>query len=69
LRVKGIVDVDGGGPVAINGVQRVIHAPEHLAPDAAGSGTELVFITRGIAPGLIERSLDTFDRLAARGRA
>jgi G3E family GTPase len=69
LRVKGIVDVDGGGPVAINGVQHVIHAPEHLAPDAAGSGTELVFITRGIAPGLIERSLDTFDRLAARGRA
>jgi len=67
LRVKGIVDVEGGGPVAINGVQRVIHPPEHLTPDTAASGTELVFITRGIAPGLIERSLDTFDRLAARG--
>ena len=30
LRVKGILDVRGAGPVALNGVQHVIHRPEHL---------------------------------------
>ena len=31
LRVKGLLDVGGSGPVVLNGVQHVIHPPEHLA--------------------------------------
>ncbi len=69
LRVKGILDVEGDGLLAINGVQRIIHPPEHLPPAAEAPRTELVFITRGIAPGLIERSLATFNQLGSqRGR-
>jgi len=31
LRVKGVLDVDQVGAVAINGVQHIVHQPEHLA--------------------------------------
>lgn len=30
LRVKGLLDAGGPGPVSVNGVQHVIHPPEHL---------------------------------------
>ena len=30
LRVKGLLDVGGPGPVVLNGVQHVVHRPVHL---------------------------------------
>ena len=30
LRVKGLIDVGEGGPVVLNGVQHIIHPPQHL---------------------------------------
>ncbi len=30
LRVKGLLDVGGPGPVVLNSVQRIIHPPQHL---------------------------------------
>ncbi len=68
LRVKGIVDVEGSGPVALDAVQRVVHPPRHLDAAAGGRPAELVFITRGIAPGSIERSLRAFAAISSRAR-
>jgi G3E family GTPase len=68
LRVKGLLNVgEGVGPVVINGVQHLVHPPEHLAewPDA-DRRSRIVFIVRGIAQGSIERSLAAFNRLAAK---
>lgn len=69
LRVKGLVDVGGPGPVSINGVQHVIHPPEHLdywpqdAEDENGARvrrSHLVFIVRGLDITLLEDSLRAF---------
>ncbi len=68
LRVKGILQVeDSATPVAIHAVQHVIHAPEHLPdwPDAE-RGSRIVFITQGLQPDAVERSLHAFHRLARR---
>jgi G3E family GTPase len=65
LRVKGLLNVEGASaPVAIHGVQQLVHVPQHLAawPDADRS-SRLVFITRGLDPVLIERSLRAFGLL------
>ena len=65
LRVKGILDVeDSETPVAIHAVQHVIHAPEHLPdwPDAE-RGSRIVFITQGLEPDAVERSLQAFRHL------
>jgi len=59
LRVKGVLEVRGVGPVALNGVQHVMHRPEHLAGPVA-PGTRLVLIVRGIDTELLERSFNTF---------
>jgi G3E family GTPase len=59
LRVKGILDVRGVGPVALNGVQHVVHRPEHLAGPVP-PGTRLVFIVHDIDPELLARSFHTF---------
>ncbi|WP_110649020.1 CobW family GTP-binding protein [Salinicola peritrichatus] len=61
LRIKGLLDVGGAAPVAIHGVQHVLHPPQHLAawPDD-DRRSRLVFITRGIEPAMIERSLMRF---------
>jgi G3E family GTPase len=66
LRVKGILDVGGEGPVVLNGVQHVVHAPLHLDawPDD-DHRSRLVFIGRGIERGALERSLVAFNRAAA----
>ena len=59
LRVKGILNVaDAGTPVAIHGVQRLVHPPVHMAawPDD-DRRSRLVFIVDGLDRGLIERSL------------
>ncbi len=62
LRVKGMLNVAGSAtPVAIHGVQHLIHPPTHMEawPDADRS-SRLVFITRDLEPALIERSLRAF---------
>lgn len=63
LRVKGLLNVAGADtPVAIHGVQQLVHVPTHLSawPDPEDRRSRLVFITRGLAPALIERSMQAF---------
>jgi G3E family GTPase len=63
LRVKGILNVaDSETPVAIHAVQHLVHPPRHLGgwPDAERR-SRLVFITRGLDPSAIERSLRAFS--------
>ena len=65
LRVKGILCVEGSDtPVFINGVQHIVHPPQHLerwpTPDRR---SRIVFITRGIDQGRLRRSLEVFCRL------
>jgi G3E family GTPase len=65
LRVKGILNiVDAETPVALHGVQQLVHAPKHLEawPDA-DRRSRLVFIVKGLEPAAIERSLRRFCRL------
>jgi G3E family GTPase len=59
LRVKGLLDVRGAGPVALNAVQHVVHRPEHLA-EPMPPGTRLVLIVQDLDPELLERSFQTF---------
>jgi G3E family GTPase len=59
LRVKGVLDVRGTGPVAVHGVQHVVHAPEHLRGPVP-PGTRLVLIVRGLDTALLERSFHAF---------
>jgi G3E family GTPase len=64
LRVKGLLNVGTAGPVVLNGVQHIIHAPEHLAswPDA-DQRSRLVFILQGLSPHDITQSLRAFQHL------
>ncbi len=66
LRVKGLLNVGGPGPVLVNGVQHVVHPPEHLErwPDE-DRRSRIVFIGRGIEPGSLRESLAAFSRAAA----
>jgi G3E family GTPase len=59
LRVKALLDVRDAGPVALHGVQHVIHRPEHL-DRAAFRGSRVVLIVRDLDPELLERSFRTF---------
>jgi len=65
LRVKGLLDVGAEGPLLINGVQHVVHPPEHLPswPDA-DRRSRIVFIGRGLEPESVERSLLAFNAAA-----
>ena len=48
LRVKGLLDVGAEGPLVINGVQHVVHPPEHLPAWADDDQrSRVVFIGRG----------------------
>ena len=63
LRVKGILHLAGeAAPVAIHGVQQLVHNPVHMAgwPNADRS-SRIVFIVDGIDPALIRRSLAAFN--------
>jgi G3E family GTPase len=67
LRVKGILNVAGSpAPVAVHGVQHLVHPPIHMAawPDA-DRRSRLVFIVDGLDRGLIERSLRAFLQLGS----
>jgi G3E family GTPase len=66
LRLKGLVEIEGvAAPVAVQGVQRVVHAPEHLDrwPDGR-RGTRLVVIARRIDRDRVRRSFRAFNGLA-----
>lgn len=64
LRVKGILNVAGSPtPVAIHGVQHLVHPPVHMAawPDD-DRRSRLVFIVDGLECAMIERSFSAFVR-------
>jgi G3E family GTPase len=65
LRVKGLLNVGGDGPLLLNGVQHVVHPPEHLDgwPDD-DRRSRIVFIGRGLDPTAVERSLLAFNAAA-----
>jgi G3E family GTPase len=62
LRVKGLVNVGGEGPLLLNGVQHVVHPPEHLDgwPDD-DRRSRIVFIGRNLDRTTVERSLLAFN--------
>jgi G3E family GTPase len=65
LRVKGLLNVGGEGPVLVNGVQHVVSPPEHLdAWSDDDRRSRLVFIGRGIDADALEQSLSAFNRAA-----
>ena len=65
LRVKGLVELDEGTLVSVNGVQHVVHKPEHLDRSIdLGPVAGIVFITRGIEIERLRESFDAFQRLA-----
>jgi G3E family GTPase len=65
LRVKGLLNVGGDGPLVLNGVQHVVHPPEHIDawPDD-DRRSRIVFIGRGFTGEELERSLAAFNRVA-----
>ncbi len=65
FRVKGILVIEGEEkPVAIHGVQHLVHAPTHLQTWPEGPRqSRLVFILEGLSPDLIRRSFAAFMRL------
>jgi len=67
LRVKGLLDVGGPGPVLLNGVQHVVHPPVHLDrwPDD-DRRSRIVFIGRALDREALEASLAAFQRAACR---
>jgi G3E family GTPase len=67
LRVKGLLDVGADGPIVLNGVQHVVHPPQHLPewPDEDRC-SRVVFIGRGLEREALEHSLAAFDAAARR---
>ncbi len=68
LRIKGILNVVGHDrPVAIHGVQHLLHPPALLAAWPAGDPrtSRLVFITRDLPRDVIEEGLNAFVTAAA----
>ena len=65
LRVKGLLELDGGQLVSINGVQHIVHTPEHLpAERIPDEPPGIVFITRGLDTDQLGTSLAAFQRVA-----
>jgi G3E family GTPase len=64
LRVKWLLNVGGPGPVVLNGVQHIIHPPEHLDawPDE-NHRSRTIFITKNIHPEELLGSLEAFRKL------
>jgi len=65
FRVKGILSIAGEDrPVAIHGVQHLVHAPVHMKHWPQGPRvSRLVFILEGLDPDRIRRSFSAFMRL------
>jgi G3E family GTPase len=68
LRVKGLLDVGEAGPVLLNGVQHVMHPPDHLNewPDE-DHRSRIIFITRGIRSEELLASLEAFRHIIGTG--
>jgi G3E family GTPase len=68
LRVKGIVNVQGSDtPVAVHGVQSLLHSAEHLSRWPTDSReTRLVLIVQNLEPAMLARSLRAFLGLGTR---
>ena len=68
LRLKGLLNVGtAAGPLLLEGVQHVIHAPRHLPAWPDGDRrSRLVFIVRDLDPDQIEASLAAFQEAARR---
>jgi G3E family GTPase len=67
LRFKGLLNVgEGRGPLVLQGVQHVIHAPQHLEnwPDE-DHRSRIVVIARDLDIQQIEMSLNLFQQVAA----
>jgi G3E family GTPase len=67
LRVKGILAIDDAAPpVVVNGVQHLVHPPQHLDrwPDD-DRRSRLVFIVRDLTRAAIEDSFATFHQALA----
>jgi G3E family GTPase len=62
LRVKGILNVEGSDtPVAVHGVQHLVHPPVHMAAWPDGDRrSHLVFVVDGLERAVLERSLGIF---------
>jgi G3E family GTPase len=76
LRIKGILDIVGQErPVAIHGVQHLLHPPAPLpAWPKREDGTEdrrsrIVFIVRDLDRAVIEQGLSAFNKAAAQEAA
>lgn len=68
LRVKGLLELEHGDVVSVNGVQHVVHMPEHLPRGAITEPpSKIVFITRGIDAERLRGSFEAFQRLARSG--
>ena len=67
LRVKGILNIEGEDfPVAIHGVQHLVHTPVHMGSWPGGDRrSRIVFIVDGLDPGSIERSFNAFNGLGS----
>jgi G3E family GTPase len=66
LRMKGLLNIGtASGPLLLEGVQHVIHAPRHLPawPDD-DRRSRVVFIARDLDLDRVEDSLTTFQTLA-----
>lgn len=65
FRIKGIVDVGEQGPILLNGVQHIIHPPQHLTDwqDYEERNSQIVFIMRDIEPRQLLESLHAFQNL------
>jgi G3E family GTPase len=65
LRVKGLLNVGGSGPLVLNGVQHVVHPPVHLDqwPDE-DHRSRIVFIGRGVTGAELTASLAAFNAAA-----
>jgi G3E family GTPase len=73
LRIKGILDVAGQDrPVAIHGVQHLLHPPAHLpawpkrADGSDDRRSRIVFIVRDLPRAVIEEGLVAFQKAAAK---
>jgi G3E family GTPase len=67
FRVKGILALEGEDrPIAVHGVQHLVHAPTHLKhwPDGPRQ-SRLVFILEGISPNQVRRSFAAFTGISA----
>ena len=60
LRVKGLLDTGGQGPLVLDGVQHVVHPPRHLPTWDGPRVSHLVVITRDLPAARVTDALAAF---------